>query len=350
MTITNIISSITRTGNYPESKVIDAENNCGTFCLTLGSIWTEQMLCELPTINISFWIDSLTKIASIDIDMRTVNEDTVKISSIDPYAIPIYDLPSEFMVKVTPLFDKYALAAHNDQIENGNIESFNTSDIGIVDTDTDDYSSELWSTPTSTFTISIDFNDTNIKSGSSGGSSSADKISYSNSTSGLTATNVQEAIDEVNNKVDTLPDPMIFIGTVGTGGTVQSLDPASEANKGYTYKVITAGTYQGVAAEVGDTLISNGTTWILIPSGDEPSGTVTNVDISSNDGSVTITGSPITSSGTIDISVNVDSALNENSTKPVQNALLTRLLTPMTQADYDVLTNKDLPLYFIYEV
>ena len=329
MAITNIISSITRTGNYPESKVIDAENNCGTFCLTLGSIWTEQMLCELPTINISFWIDSLTKIASIDIDMRTVNEDTVKISSIDPYAIPIYDLPSEFMVKVTPLFDKYALAAHNDQIENGNIESFNTSDIGIVDTDTDDYSSELWTTPTATFDVSIDFDDTNIKAGGGGsGSPTAADVSYSNSTSGLTATNVQDAIDEVNNKVDTLPDPMIFIGTVGTGGTVQSLDPASEANKGYTYKVITAGTYQGVTAEVGDTLISNGTTWVLIPSGDEPSGTVTNVNIESANSDITVTGSPITSSGTISLQYTP---------------------TIITQEQYDAITTKDLPLYFIYE-
>lgn len=331
MAITNIISSITRTGNYPESKVIDAENNCGTFCLTLGSIWTEQMLCELPTINISFWIDSLTKIASIDIDMRTVNEDTVKVSSIDPYAIPIYDLPSEFMVKVTPLFDKYALAAHNDQIENGNIESFNTSDIGIVDTDTDDYSSELWTTPTATFDVSIDFDDTNIKAGGGGGSSSptAADVSYSNSTSGLTATNVQDAIDEVQNNIDNLPEPMVFIGTVGTGGTVTTLPEASAANKGNTYKVITAGTYQGVTAEVGDTLISTGTTWVLIPSGDEPSGTVTNVNIESVNSDITVTGSPITSSGTISLQY-----------------------TPaiLTQEEYDALTNKDLPLYFIYEL
>ena len=119
--------------------------------------------------------------------------------------------------------------------------------------------------------------------------------------------------------------------------------------KGFTYKVITAGTYAGQTAKIGDIFISDGTAWVLIPSGDEPSGTVTNVAVTSTDGSATITGSPITSSGTIDISVVTDSALNANSTKPVQNALLSRLFTPQSQAEYDAITNKDLPLYFIYD-
>ena len=35
----------------------------------------------------------------------------------------------------------------------------------------------------------------------SGGASSADKVKYDNSTSGLEATNVQGAIDEVNNSL-----------------------------------------------------------------------------------------------------------------------------------------------------
>ena len=41
-------------------------------------------------------------------------------------------------------------------------------------------------------------------------------------------------------------------------------------------------------------LVSDGSAWILIPSGDEPSGTVTNV--ASGEG---LTGGPITSSGTL---------------------------------------------------
>lgn len=66
-----------------------------------------------------------------------------------------------------------------------------------------------------------------------------------------------------------LPTPMQFKGTLGTGGTITTLPAAAAANNGYMYKVITAGTYQSVAAQVGDALISNGSSWVLIPSGDE---------------------------------------------------------------------------------
>ena len=98
-----------------------------------------------------------------------------------------------------------------------------------------------------------------------------------------------------------LPDPMVFKGSLGTGGTITSLPTAAASNKGYTYKVITAGTYASQAAKVGDTFISDGSSWVLIPSGDEPSGTVTSVGIA-NGGAISVSGSPITSSGTITIS------------------------------------------------
>lgn len=48
-------------------------------------------------------------------------------------------------------------------------------------------------------------------------------------------------------------DAMIFKGTIGTGGTVTTL-PATH-NAGWTYKVITAGTYAGKTCEVGDLII-----------------------------------------------------------------------------------------------
>lgn len=85
----------------------------------------------------------------------------------------------------------------------------------------------------------------------------------------------------VQNAVNALPTPMQFKGSLGTGGTYtgSSFPAAANTNKGWTVKVITDGTYQGVAAKVGDTLISDGTNWILIPSGDEPSGTVTSIQI-----------------------------------------------------------------------
>ena len=105
----------------------------------------------------------------------------------------------------------------------------------------------------------------------------------------------------VKNYIDSKPDPMVFQGSLGTGGTITTLPAASEANNGYTYKVITAGTYGGQSADVGDTFISNGTEWVLIPSGDEPEGTVTNVAAKGQDG-IVVTGGPITSSGTFTIS------------------------------------------------
>ena len=97
-------------------------------------------------------------------------------------------------------------------------------------------------------------------------------------------------------ELDALGNPMNFKGTVGTGGTVTTL-PA-DAKIGDTYKVITAGTYGGNVCKVGDTLIctvaGSSQTWVMIPSGDEPSGTVTNVATGTG-----LTGGPITGSGTV---------------------------------------------------
>lgn len=75
--------------------------------------------------------------------------------------------------------------------------------------------------------------------------------------------------------IDNLPEPMILKGTLGTGGTITSLPTASASNEGYTYKVITAGTYASQAAKVGDFFVSckpEGATsysWVWFPSGDE---------------------------------------------------------------------------------
>ena len=106
----------------------------------------------------------------------------------------------------------------------------------------------------------------------------------------------------VADALSTLPEPMIFKGSLGTGGTVTTLPTASSSNKGYTYKVITDGTYASQSAKVGDTFISDGTTWVLIPSGDEPSGTVTSVKINATSPIAVSSTSAITTSGTRTIS------------------------------------------------
>lgn len=114
--------------------------------------------------------------------------------------------------------------------------------------------------------------------------------------------------------IDDLPEPMIFKGSVGTASaTISTLPTPSASNEGWTYKAITTGTSAvyhdldggetAADVKVGDSLISNGIKWVRIPSGDEPSGTVTSVGVSSTatDSPLSVTGSPITSSGTIDI-------------------------------------------------
>ena len=106
----------------------------------------------------------------------------------------------------------------------------------------------------------------------------------------------------VDNAIDGLPAPMQFKGSLGTGGTITSLPTASAANAGFTYKVITEGTYvTGETAKVGDMYISNGASWVLIPSGDDASGTVTSVGIT-NGGGLSVSGGPITTSGNITVS------------------------------------------------
>ena len=127
--------------------------------------------------------------------------------------------------------------------------------------------------------------------------------------SGVTAT-TQSSTDNstkiattayVTTAIANLPEPMLFKGSVGTSGTITSLPTAAAANEGFTYKVITALTTP-VTAKVGDTVISNGSEWVVIPSGDEPSGTVTSVGLSNaTDGGLTISDSPVTSSGSITV-------------------------------------------------
>lgn len=108
--------------------------------------------------------------------------------------------------------------------------------------------------------------------------------------------------DYVDTAIENIPDPMVFKGTVGTSGTIEwaSLPAASSSNIGFTYKVITKHTTAPVC-EVGDTIISDGTNWVVIPSGDEPSGTVTSVAVSSPLVTDQTNSGPITTSGTISL-------------------------------------------------
>lgn len=142
----------------------------------------------------------------------------------------------------------------------------------------------------------------NIKTtGVSGGS--GETTPYNASTNPLTTKAYVDA------KVEELPQAMIFKGSLGTGGTVETLPTASATTIGDVYKVITAGTYAEQAAKVGDLYIGTKTgtstyAWTLIPSGDEPVGTVTNVATGTG-----LTGGPITSTGTIKANLSSETAV-----------------------------------------
>lgn len=85
--------------------------------------------------------------------------------------------------------------------------------------------------------------------------------------------NAEDLVTQIGNKFRHLGNPMVYKGTLGNNATISTLPSASTENEGFTYKVITAGTYASQAAKVGDVFISTGSEWTLIPAGDEDSDT-----------------------------------------------------------------------------
>lgn len=103
--------------------------------------------------------------------------------------------------------------------------------------------------------------------------SSSDKVKLDTIT-GVTTSVASGSSDLVTSgavytAINNLPAPMIYKGTLGTGGTITALPTASSSNEGFTYKVITDGTYASQSAKVGDVFISNGSAWTLVPAGDD---------------------------------------------------------------------------------
>ena len=148
----------------------------------------------------------------------------------------------------------------------------------------------------------------------------------------------------VNAKIEELPQAMIFKGSLGTGGTITTLPEASATTIGDVYKVITAGTYARETAKVGDLYIGTKTgtstyAWTLIPSGDEPAGTVTNVATG-----VGLTGGPITSEGTIKANLASEDALAGDDVLAVgvnsSGNLAVKVTPRATDGTYDATTNK----------
>lgn len=90
-------------------------------------------------------------------------------------------------------------------------------------------------------------------------------VSYDNATSGLTAVNVQDAIDELVNEISTLPDPITYKGTYDAATNTPALSNADTNVTGFLYRVTVAGTVNfgagAIELAVGDSVVNNGTVW-----------------------------------------------------------------------------------------
>lgn len=106
---------------------------------------------------------------------------------------------------------------------------------------------------------------------------------------------------KANERIDMLPLPMVFKGSLGTGGTISTLPTASSENEGYVYIVITDGTYAEQAAKAGDTFVSDGTSWVLIPSADESGALVISQTLTAGSTSITFNHASITATSFISV-------------------------------------------------
>lgn len=98
----------------------------------------------------------------------------------------------------------------------------------------------------------------------------------------------------VTSAISGITGAMVFKGTIGTGGTAGATLPTTGVKVGDTYKVASAGTYASQAAKVGDLFIATATTptWAYVPSGDDAA--VTSITAGTG-----LTGGTITTTGTI---------------------------------------------------
>lgn len=98
----------------------------------------------------------------------------------------------------------------------------------------------------------------------------------------------------VTGAISGITGSMTFKGTVGTGGTAGTSLPTTGVKVGDTYKVASDGTYASQSAKVGDLFIATATTptWAYVPSGDDAA--VTSITAGTG-----LTGGTITTTGTI---------------------------------------------------
>lgn len=89
------------------------------------------------------------------------------------------------------------------------------------------------------------------------------EITYDNTTSGLAATELQAATDELKNIIDTLPEPIYYAGTWDASTNTPTLANTDVGQSGALYQVNVAGTVDfgagPISFEIGDKVVNNGT-------------------------------------------------------------------------------------------
>lgn len=93
----------------------------------------------------------------------------------------------------------------------------------------------------------------------------ASEINYDNTTSGLSATQLQAAIDELVALLAALPDPIVYKGLWNASTNTPTLSNSDTGVTGFLYQVTANGTVDFGAGpidfNIGDKVVSNGTTW-----------------------------------------------------------------------------------------
>lgn len=93
----------------------------------------------------------------------------------------------------------------------------------------------------------------------------ADQVDYDNSASGLTSTDVQDAIDELDTAIDNIINPLLFKGAINANSDFPT---SAEVQNGWTYRIQTdvtdndpTKTNTGDSFLAGDEIAWNGTGW-----------------------------------------------------------------------------------------
>lgn len=93
----------------------------------------------------------------------------------------------------------------------------------------------------------------------------ASEIDYDNTTSGLTAADVQDAIDEVQANINALPTPLTYKGTWSAATNTPTLANSDTGRTGWLYQVNAAGSVDfgagSISFDIGDKVVNNGTVY-----------------------------------------------------------------------------------------